>query len=454
VKIKLAGALVLVSALTAAWLAAHGYQTFATPYCSDGATNVTTATQVVSAVAAGNDVCVTAVITDNIVLENREITAATGTGTLTEGSQSVSAVTGTFTVGMRITGPGLARATRVTAVGAGTLTIAPAASSSGTGVALTAADDVEIGTSGDGKLGYVEIDTMNWLTFHARIDSTRIDASSWIWFDNSVMGGTENARTLSQIVFMPSTSSDVAFTNNDIGWAIADTTGNTGYGMRVYGDNDRLQIVGNKIHDVAGDGIQGIGGDDVLVDRNEIGPVASNPESDEHSDIIQITGNGENLRITNNWMHDQGFYNGATTGNSGSPYIHGGSDGSVLIENNLIEHALGRMEVCGLGTGGTERSNITIRQNTISDQGISFPDFPGFEWDCDAGTGNTIERNIAVDPDGGFIDHGFTTYTGSSNLFGVPTLVALNTDGDCTSTNCNPDGQDPIGYRKPTGVNW
>jgi hypothetical protein len=194
----------------------------------------------------------------------------------------------------------------------------------------------------------------------------------------------------------------------------------------------------------------------VLIDRNEIGPVGRNPQSDEHSDNIQITGNDANLRITNNWIHHQGYYEGGVTANSGSTYIHGGSTGSLVYENNLIETAQGRTEICGLGTGGEERSNLTIRRNTWVEGGLAFSGFPGFEWDCDAGSGNAVERNIAVDPDGGLEmtsgSAGAATF--SANLWGEPSLVALDAAGNCTSANCNPAGEEPIGYRKPSGVGW
>lgn len=458
-KIKLGAALVLVATLTAAWLAAHGYSTFATPFCTDGATSATTAAQVETAVAAGEDVCVTAAITTQISLSDR-ITAETGTGDLTQDSTTVANVTGSFETGMRIAGDGLARGTRVTAVGAGTLTISPAASSSGTGVDLTGADDRQIGTSDSGSIGAVDINGANWVTLHVRGDSMRIVDSEWIWVDNSIMGGTADDPTSAQVLFMPAHTEDVIISNSDFGFTVADDTGNTGYAMRVYGDNDRMQIVGNKIHDIAADAVQGFGGaDDVLFDRNEIGPVGANPGSDEHSDAMQVTSNGPNLRITNNWFHEQGYYNGEPVGNSGIPYLHGllpGDDSSLLFENNLIENSRGRMEVCGLGTPDPNdyRSDVTIRNNTIVDLGQAFPDFPGFEWDCDEGTGNVIENNIAVDPDSGFAQNGSTdTFTLSNNLFGLESLVTLDADGNCTSTNCNPPGV-TIGYRKPSGVNW
>jgi hypothetical protein len=32
--------------------------------------------------------------------------------------------------------------------------------------------------------------------------------------------------------------------------------------------------------------------------------------------------------------------------------------------------------------------------------------------------------------------------------------VTLDAQGNCTSSNCNPSGEEPIGYRKPSGVSW
>jgi hypothetical protein len=288
----------------------------------------------------------------------------------------------------------------------------------------------------------------------ARFRSVTLRGSHRTMLLANTIGGTPEERVDEQLIFMPDANHDVAIEGNDIGWTIADSSGNTGYGCRCYGDLDRLRFVGNKLHDLAADGFQGVGGVDVTIDRNEIGPVGRNPDSNEHTDNIQITGNEANLRITNNWIHHQGYYEGEVTANAGSTYIHGGSDGSLLFANNLIETAQGRTEICGLGTGGSERSNLTVRRNTWVDGGIAFNGFPGFEWDCDAGANNTITRNIAVDPDGGLADNGYDAALVEPNLFGTPGTVTLDAAGNCTSANCNPEGEEPIGYRKPAGVSW
>jgi hypothetical protein len=307
-----------------------------------------------------------------------------------------------------------------------------------------------------GAIGTVQVEETANLTIQgARLRSLTIRGADGTQVISSIIGGSQADRVEDQLIFMPDSSDDVRIESNDIGWTTADNSGNTGYGCRCYGTLNRLRFVGNKVHDIAADGFQGVGGSDVLIDRNEIGPVGRNPGSSEHSDNIQITGNGENLRITNNWLHHQGYYNGNPTANAGSTYIHGGSTRSLLYENNLIETALGRTEICGLGTGGRSRSNITIRRNTWVDGGRAFSGFPGFEWDCTSGSGNTVERNIAVDPDGGFALGGSkSAATFADNLFGKPPLVSLDGAGNCTSANCNPSGAEPIGYRRPATVHW
>jgi hypothetical protein len=303
-------------------------------------------------------------------------------------------------------------------------------------------------------IGTMQVEQSSGLTIQgARLRSLTIRRANGTVVRSNMIGGTPSARVEDQLIFMPDASSDVTIESNDIGWTIADNSGNTGYGCRCYGELDRLRFVGNKVHDLAADGFQGVSGSDVLIDRNEIGPVGANPSSSEHSDNIQITGNGPGLRITNNWIHHQGYYDGTPGDNAGSTYIHGGSNGSLLYENNLVQTNLGRTEICGLGTGGSSRSNITIRRNTWVDGGRNFTGFPGFEWDCTSGSNNTIERNIAVDPDGGFAGSK-SAATFADNIWGRESAVTLDPQGNCTSANCNPPGAEPIGYRKPPTAHW
>ena len=314
---------------------------------------------------------------------------------------------------------------------------------------------VVVSTNG-GSIGALKIEGVQGLTVRgARLRSVEIRHSDRTVVEGSTIGGTQANRVSDQLIFMPDESNDVVIRDNDIGWTVADDSGNTGYGCRCYGETNGLQFVGNIVHDIAADGFQGTNGANVLIDRNKIGPVGANPGSSEHSDNIQIVGNGPGLRITNNWIYRQGWYEGRVTNNSGSLYVHGGTSNSAVIENNFFQEAQGRTEICGLGTGGTSRSNITIRHNTWLEGGLTFTGFPGFEWDCDSGSGNTVAGNIAIDPDGGFAQDGSTAAaTFSANIWGRPGTVAFDSSGNCTSAACNPAGGEAIGYRKPSGVPW
>jgi hypothetical protein len=319
---------------------------------------------------------------------------------------------------------------------------------------MTSATMEHLGTAGAGSIGKIEIDGASGLKIRARLRSVRIDDSERIVVERSVIGGTESSRTQDNLVELLDTRNGtrgIVIRDNDIGWTCADNSGNTGFGIRAYGDNDGLLIQRNRIHDLAADGIQGTGGTGVVIDRNEIGPVGNCPGSSEHSDNIQITGT-RGLRITNNWLHHNGCFDGACTTNAGVTYIHGGSS-NLVYENNLLTDNRGRVEVCNLGTGGRRASRITIRRNTSYDSGQA--GLGGLEWDCESGHGNRIERNVVVDAKGGLDlagDRGSVTVR--ANVTGRRSKVRLDEDGNCISRNCNPRGRGPIGFRKPRGVHW
>ncbi len=320
---------------------------------------------------------------------------------------------------------------------------------------LTSSTMRYVGTTGAGAMGEITLLGSSRINIRARLRSTTIRNSSLITIEQSTIGGTPANRVSDQLIFMPDTNNDVTIADNDIGWTIADDSGNTGYGCRCYGTNNRLRFVRNRVHDIAADGFQGVGGSDVLIDGNEIGPVGANPGSSEHSDNIQITGNGANLRITNNWLHHQGYFDGAVTGNSGATYVHGGTTSALLYENNLVQTGRGRVEFGGLGTGGTTRSNLTVRRNTFYDLGQAYTGFPGMEWDLNGGANDLVERNAAWDPDGGGAFTSAMAGTSRDNVFSSDrSQVSLDAAGNCTTAQCNPAGQEPIGFRKPAGVHW
>ena len=201
---------------------------------------------------------------------------------------------------------------------------------------------------------------------------------------------------MDQLIFIPYRSDDVTIRDNDIGWTTADNSGNTGFGIRAYNDSARLRIVRNYIHHIGADAMQlGMDGVDTLVDRNEIAYAARPATSNEHSDDLQITGNGPNMRVTNNYFHHCGWFTatGPTTG-CNSMAIHAGSSDSLLFENNIESHALGLPFIGDLGTGGCVRSNATFRNNTWFDNGTQFTGGPDLMYALCGGSNNVWERNV------------------------------------------------------------
>jgi hypothetical protein len=316
---------------------------------------------------------------------------------------------------------------------------------------LTPAKPVQIGTDG-GSLGAVDLSGSAAITLRARMRSLLLNDSHRITIEHSVIGGTSEKRVPDQLIFIADDSDDVTIRENDIGWTTADDSGNTGYGLRVYGDTNRLRVERNYIHHVGADGIQiGMDGADAVIDRNEIAYVAPPPDSSEHADDIQVLGHGPNLRITNNYLHHNGWLEegGPQAGGSG-PYIHGGDDDSLLFENNLVRDETNFMQVGNLGTGGTRRSNLTFRRNTFADNGTQFEDGADLAWRLSGGSGNVYERNLVKASF--WNEFGFGRHTEArANL---AEDARLDAQGNCSDEACNPRGEPPIGYRRPSGVHW
>ncbi len=310
-----------------------------------------------------------------------------------------------------------------------------------------------IGTQGAGSIGSIEVNGASGLTLRARFRSIIIRRSTNVTIEQSIIGGSESSRVDDQLIFMPDGSKNVTIRDSDIGWTTADDSGNTGYGLRAYEDMDDLHVERNRFHHIAADGIQlSGGGANVLIDRNEFAYIAPPQSSDEHADDIQIVFAGPNLRMTNNYLHHNGYFtaNGPRSGGSG-PYIHAGGALPMLFENNLVRDELNFMQVGALGTGGCERSNLTFRRNSFFNNGTLFGGSEQMDlfWRLCGGSGNLFERNVVNNKLGN--ESGFNA-TARDNLVGG--AYTLDADGDCTVPACNPPGQEPIGFRKPAGVHW
>ena len=175
--------------------------------------------------------------------------------------------------------------------------------------------------------------------------------------------------------------------------------------------------------------------------------------SSEHSDDIQIVGNGPNMRITNNYLHHNGWYDvgGPRTGGSG-PYIHAGTTNSLLFENNLVRDEENYMQVGNLGTGGCNRSNLTFRRNTFIHNGTIWNGAPDLQWRLCGGSNNRYERNVVNDVFGNEFGFAASGTTATANLHGA--AYTIDAVGTCTVAACNPPGQEAIGFRRPSGVPW
>jgi hypothetical protein len=82
-----------------------------------------------------------------------------------------------------------------------------------------------------------------------------------------------------------------------------------------------------------------------------------------------------------------------------------------------------------------------------------------FRWDCTGGSGNLVQYNATSNTNGGasgLLTSGVSgAATWANNIAGTSAgALTLDSSGNCTSTNCNPSGQSPIGFRCPSGVLW
>jgi Right handed beta helix region len=319
---------------------------------------------------------------------------------------------------------------------------------------LTSSTVRHVGTSPTGSMGAIHMDHSSRITLRARFRSIKFEGSDFITIEQSIIGGTSSNRVSDVLIFIPQRSDDVTIRDNDIGWTTADNSGNTGFGIRAYNDSARLRIERNYIHHIAADAIQlGMRGPDTVVDRNEVAYAARPVTSNEHSDDLQITGNGPNMRVTNNYFHHCGWFTaiGPTTG-CNSMAIHAGTSNALLFENNMEAYALGLPFIGDLGTGGCVRSNATFRRNTWFNNGTQFTGGPDLVYAHCGGSNNLWERNLVNATF--FNTYGFPASgtTARDNLVGAYTIDPAT--GNCTAAACNPSGQEPIGYRKPSGVHW
>ena len=316
---------------------------------------------------------------------------------------------------------------------------------------LTSSTVRHLGTSGIGSIGQVHISGSSRITIRARTCAVVIrGGSSLITVEQSRIGGSARQPRPRPADLHAGRHVRRDDQVNDIGWTRPTTAATPATAAAVTATDSDFSFVGNKVHDIAADGFQGVGGENVLIDRNEIGPVGRNPGSDEHSDNIQITGNGANLRITNNWIHHQGYYNGRPRQRRLD--LHPRRRAAPDLENNLIEPP-GPDRDLRPRHRRHPRSNITVRRNTWVDGGQAFARSP-----ASSGTatryGQRVERNVAGRP-GRRLRSSVGRGERSPTTSGAsPSARHPRRRRQLHLGQLQPAGEEPIGYRKPRGVHW
>ncbi len=176
-----------------------------------------------------------------------------------------------------------------------------------------------------------------------------------------------------------------------------DYTGNQdtgyGYGIEGVGDVENMTIRGNTIKSPASDYIQSATPVDWVVDRNTfLGPSLLGDHED-HQDLWQIFGGGENITFTNNVARN--------TETQESLLFQEGAFADVTVENNLFDHD-SRGYTCQI----YQASGLVFRDNTIvgSHWGCLFRDLaasaPGSGYEVDHNIFAGTEASVDVSTEG------------------------------------------------------
>jgi hypothetical protein len=154
-----------------------------------------------------------------------------------------------------------------------------------------------------------------------------------------------------------------------------------GYGIEGVGEVQNMTIRGNTIKSPASDYIQSATPVDWVVDRNTfLGPSLLGSHED-HQDLWQIFGGGENIAFTNNVARN--------TETQESLLFQEGAFTDVTVENNLFDH-----DSLGYTCQIYQSAGLVFRRNTIvgSHWGCLFRDLASSA----AGSGYEVDHNVFV----------------------------------------------------------
>ena len=272
-------------------------------------------------------------------------------------------------------------------------------------------------------------------------------------------------RTYDQLIFVPDTSHDVTDPQQRrLPGRIADDSG--GHGLRLpllRHPRTSFRFTGNRVHDIAADGLQGLNGTNVTdrpqqhrtrrgQPRRSSRALRHDPDrrqrcwDEDHQQLAPRPGLLANGRLA------AASATPATSTSTAAPTELAASRTTCSTHDSR-----GRTEICGLGTGGTHPQQHHDPSQHLVDLGLGLQQLPRLRVGLRLpAAGNTVTDNIAVDPDGG-LRSGRLAYQrpplGRTTSGASPASVTLDANGNCTSANCNPTSS-PIGYRKPSGVSW
>ena len=204
-----------------------------------------------------------------------------------------------------------------------------------------------------------------------------------------------------------------------------------GYGIEGVGDVENMTIRGNTIRSPASDYIQSATPVDWVVDGNTfLGPSLLGSHED-HQDLWQIFGGGENITFTNNVARN--------TETQESLLFQEGTFSNVVVENNLFDH-----DSRGYSCQIYQSEGLVFRNNTIvgSHWGCLFRDLasspPGSEYEVDHNVFAATEASVDVSAEGRAENWGSYDYNVSSDGSAVGAHSVRNWSPSWSNTTTYP----------------
>ena len=230
---------------------------------------------------------------------------------------------------------------------------------------------------------------------------------------------------------------DVLFDGNylhDLDYTGTQGTAN-GYGLTASNGVSRFTVINNTIKSTASDYLQFASPDTVTIDHNTfLGPSLLGSHQD-HQDLVQIFGGGDNVTFTNNLARN--------TQTQESLLFQEGAFRNVVIENNLFDHD-SRGYTCQL----YQSSGLIFRDNTVvgSHWGCLFRDLAS----SSAGSGYQVDHNVFAETEAS-VDVSTEGRAGSWGTYDYNVSSDNSAGGSHSVRNWSPSWADATSYT-PRGL--